>query len=180
MDGIIDSPENERGELEYASFWMRVAASFIDGLLLAVVFAFIFAALFLEQLTDDWKKIEELIFTQEFINFGYVTTIIGALYTIFMESSAKQATIGKMAMGIQVCNEYGERISVPNALIRYLAKNFFLLLLTIPLFSNLGMLFNFLYVAGCLLVIWDQHKQGLHDKLARTYVVLKKENEIII
>ncbi len=174
MDGIIDNPESER-ELEYASFWMRVGASFIDGLILAFVFAIIFAALFLQQLTENWRDIEKLLVTPEFANFGYVTTIIGALYTIFMESSAKQATIGKMAMGIQVSNEFGERISVPNALMRYLAKNFFLLLLTIPLFSNLGMLFNFLYIAGCLLVIWDQHKQALHDKIAKTYVVLKKE-----
>ena len=56
MDGIIDNPESER-ELEYASFWMRVGASFIDGLILAFVFAIIFAALFLQQLTENWRDI---------------------------------------------------------------------------------------------------------------------------
>ena len=71
-----------------------------------------------------------------------------------MESSSRQATLGKMGVGIKVGNANGQRITFVNALGRYLGK----------ILSTLTLLIGFM-MAG-----WDSKKQALHDKLASTYV----------
>ena len=74
-----------------------------------------------------------------------------------MESSANQGTVGKMAMGIKVGDAKGNVISTGNAVGRYFAKIISGLLLCI----------------GYLMILWDDKKQGIHDKLADTYVYRK-------
>ncbi len=162
--------EQSQNETEYASFWTRLGAAVIDLILLSFVQAVVFIYMFLGQLASDWESMIGLMKTEQFMNYVYLSSLIGALYTIFMESSIKQATVGKMAFGIVVGKESGERISIANAAGRYFSKNFFVLLGSIPLFANFGVLFNFLFLAGCLLVFWDVRKQALHDKIANTYV----------
>lgn len=174
MDDIIDNPEEKTEVLDYASFWIRVGAFLIDEIILTFIIVCIFAGLFGAQLIEDWKSFKDIITTEKFAYFTYATATIRALYFIIMESTAKQATFGKMAVGIVVGKEYGERISLLNAFGRYIAKDFFILLLSFPLLSNMSMLFYFLYAAGFLLAIWDKQKQALHDKMAGTYVFLKK------
>jgi uncharacterized RDD family membrane protein YckC len=71
-----------------------------------------------------------------------------------MESSSRQATLGKMAVGIKVGNEQGQRISPANALGRVASK----------ILSGL-----ILYI-GYIMVGFDARKQGLHDKIASTVV----------
>lgn len=84
-----------------------------------------------------------------------ISLITGILYAGYFESSENQATPGKMAVGIKVVGLNGERISFANAVGRYLAK----ILSTLIIFI------------GYLMVLWDEKKQGLHDKLAGTYVI---------
>jgi uncharacterized RDD family membrane protein YckC len=74
-----------------------------------------------------------------------------------MESSENQGTLGKMAMGIKVGDQAGNRISFGNALGRYFGK----ILSTLLLF------------VGYLMAAWDSKGQALHDKLADTYVYKK-------
>jgi uncharacterized RDD family membrane protein YckC len=89
----------------------------------------------------------------------YGIVIIGSvLYYVLMESSAKQGTLGKLAMGIKVGKAGGERISGLNALGRLLGR------------SLSGMI---LYI-GYIMVAFDPKKQSLHDKLANTYVFYAK------
>jgi len=79
------------------------------------------------------------------------------LYSALQESGANQATIGKKAVGIKVVNEEGGRISFGQATGRHFGKIISFLILLI----------------GYLMMIWNSRKQTLHDKLARTFVVLK-------
>ena len=74
-----------------------------------------------------------------------------------MESSAKQATLGKLAVGIKVGKENGEKLSFGNALGRYLSKILSAITLCI----------------GFMMVGWDKKNQALHDKIAKTYVFKK-------
>ncbi|MBT1698703.1 RDD family protein [Fulvivirgaceae bacterium PWU4] len=83
-----------------------------------------------------------------------ISLVIGVCYFGYMESSDGQATLGKMAVGIKVGDENGGPITFMNALGRYLGKIVSALLLCI----------------GFLMVAWDEKKQGLHDKMAGTYV----------
>jgi uncharacterized RDD family membrane protein YckC len=75
-----------------------------------------------------------------------------------MESSASQGTLGKMAVGIRVGDHEGEQITWPNALGRFFAK----------------FLSSMIFYIGFMMAGWDNKKQGLHDKLADTYVFYKR------
>jgi uncharacterized RDD family membrane protein YckC len=130
------------GASMYAGFWRRVAAVLIDGLLLAAVTAPLTAAM-----VDDpyrWGGPGNVL-----------SSAIGWLYFALMESSSRQATLGKMALGIRVTDLEGERIGFGRATGRYFAKILSALILGI----------------GFLMAAFTEKKQGLHDILAQTLVV---------
>jgi uncharacterized RDD family membrane protein YckC len=86
----------------------------------------------------------------------YVITIAGYyLYYAFMESSANQATVGKIALGLKVTDEEGNRISFGRALGRTVAK----ILSALILFM------------GFVMAGFTDRKQALHDTIAHTLVV---------
>ena len=78
-------------------------------------------------------------------------------YHIFMETSAKQATIGKSIMGLKVGNLDGSKMEMGTAVIRNLVKYISL----IP--CGLGILVGF----------FTQNKQGLQDMAAKTNVFVQ-------
>ena len=71
-----------------------------------------------------------------------------------MESSSRQATVGKMALGLKVTDLEGRRISFARASGRHFAK----------------------YISGMILLIgyimagFTERKQALHDMIAGTLV----------
>ena len=77
------------------------------------------------------------------------------LYFAFMESGAKQSTLGKRWLGMKVTNENGRRISFGLASGRYFAKNFLSGILLI----------------GFLMALFTEKRQALHDKLAETLII---------
>ncbi len=126
--------------MKYAGFWKRFAAALIDSVVLFV------AVIILTSL-----NLSELLMT--LVEIG-----IGVAYYAGMESSEKQATLGKLALGIKVINYEGGRISFPQALGRYFAKILSVLILLV----------------GYIMVAFTEKKQGLHDILAKTLVVESK------
>jgi uncharacterized RDD family membrane protein YckC len=142
-DGSIQGRSIVNGDTPYAGFWQRVGAALIDGLLLGVVSA----PLTLAVAGDD-------AFSAAASGANTITTVIAWLYYALMESSAKQATLGKMALGIVVTDLEGRRIGFGKATGRYFAKILSALILGI----------------GFLMVAFTQRKQGLHDILAGTLV----------
>lgn len=138
-DQILDAPQAEAVRLQYAGFWIRVGAYFIDAIILGIagfVFGMIVGAL-----------VSETIGT-------ILNLVVGVCYFAVMESSPYQATPGKMAVGIKVGDYNGEQISFANAIGRYFAKFISFIVLCI----------------GFMMVGWDERKQGIHDKLAYTFV----------
>jgi uncharacterized RDD family membrane protein YckC len=81
--------------------------------------------------------------------------VVSRLYAALMESSSKQATLGKMALGVRVTDLDGNRIGFGKATGRHFAKILSALILGI----------------GFLMVAFTQRKQGLHDMLAGTLVM---------
>lgn len=147
MEQILDLPvSSEERTLNHAGFWVRVGATLIDGILLGVVNVII-SAIFMAGL----GMVEAIV-------VYYILAIFGnILYFTLMESSANQATLGKMAVGIKVGKENGERLSFGHALGRHLGKIVSALILYI----------------GFMMAGWDAKKQALHDKMAGTYVYFK-------
>jgi len=136
--------------MEYAGFWRRLVAYLIDYLIIG---AGAFAVGFLIGIVAGVAGAD--------VNGGwlvaiYVITIAGYyLYYAFMESSANQATVGKIALGLKVTDEVGNRISFGRALGRTVAK----ILSALILFM------------GFVMAGFTDRKQALHDKIAHTLVV---------
>jgi uncharacterized RDD family membrane protein YckC len=142
MENILDAPSTERN-FTYAGFWIRFAAYFMDAIMLWIV-----NVLLSYIITGGYD-----IFATNY-TLSFAQLIIGIGYFCFMESSDRQATFGKMIVGIKVGDAQGNKISFANALGRYFAK----------ILSAIILLIGFM-MAG-----WDSKKQALHDKLANTYV----------
>lgn len=152
MEVILDHDESENRNYNYAGFWIRFVAALIDGIAVFVIVSIIKLLFGMDILDRDWYSSGQLI-----------STVIGVIYYAYFESSEKQATPGKMALGIKVIGEDGGRISFMNALGRYFAKILSAVILCI----------------GYIMAAFDKRKQALHDKLAKTYVVIDNSNEAI-
>ena len=123
--------------VSYAGFWKRLGAYIIDDLIIsAATFALIFVSM-------------GLLYP--------IVIVAGWLYFALMESSEKQATLGKMALGIVVTDMEGKRISFGRATGRYFGK----------------ILSGLILAIGYLMIAFTDKKQGLHDMLANTLVVNK-------
>ena len=130
----------------YAGFWRRVAAVILDGLIIGVVMVPLTLAV---GGGDTYAEASRSSAASS------ISTVITWLYYALMESSAKQATLGKMALGITVTDLEGRRIGFGKATGRHFAKILSALILGI----------------GFIMVAFTQRKQGLHDILAGTLVI---------
>lgn len=148
---ILDAPAPAQRRLEYAGFWIRVVAAIIDWVVLSILSRIVSYAFFNSYSTDiiDTFDLEFLFSFYFLVGMG-----IRIIYFSLMESSSRQATLGKMAVGIRVGDEKGDRISFINALGRSFAKILSALILFI----------------GYIMVAFDDRNQGLHDKIASTVV----------
>jgi uncharacterized RDD family membrane protein YckC len=122
--------------VEYAGFWNRAIALLIDSVLLAIV-----------------SIIVNILLNENAA--GFIGTLVGWLYFAGMESSGRQATLGKSAMGLVVTDMNGNRISFLRATGRYFAKILSALILLI----------------GYIIAAFTARKQALHDMLASTLVL---------
>jgi uncharacterized RDD family membrane protein YckC len=153
------SPETENREFEfipenvefrgYAGFWKRFAAAIIDGFVL--MFAGLMAGALTRGIGDGMSA-----------GFGshghFLGIILGWLYYALMESSPKQATLGKLALGIKVTDLSGNKITFGRATGRHFSK-----------FISAAIL-----MIGYIMVAFTAKKQGLHDMIADCLVVNRK------
>jgi uncharacterized RDD family membrane protein YckC/Tfp pilus assembly major pilin PilA len=135
----------------FAGFWLRLVAAILDGIIINVVFwvvSFILIAAIASSGDSAAIGIASV--------FTYILSIVGNwLYFALMESSSKQATVGKMALGLKVVDEQGERIGFGRATGRHFGK----------LISSL------IIGIGFLMAAWTRKRQCLHDILASSLVV---------
>ena len=132
----------------YAGFWRRVAATLIDNLLLLpVVFVL---ALPLNAAGVPPGQVEALVNLVAFVGFW--------LYCAAFESSERQATLGKLALGLKVTGLDGGRISFARATGRYFAE----------ILSGLTL------GIGYVMVAFSRRRQALHDMVAGTVVVRRE------
>lgn len=145
----------------YSSGLRRLAAFIIDRMLISIAISII-AGLFgwpFDWSYDwyfnsadgmPWWHIHHL----HLVN-NSMRELIFIIYYALMESSKYQGTLGKIAMGIRVVDKDGQRIDLPKALLRNLSK----------------ILSALIFGIGYIMIIFDERKQGLHDKIADTFVV---------
>ena len=148
----------------YAGFWKRFAAALIDGILVSLIvygLAFVLGGTlltFLATITDSAKASAETIIGSvglAIIGWFLLLSIGPIFYFSLMESSAKQATFGKVAMGIMVVDMKGQRISFGRAFLRNLGK----------IISGLS------FCIGYIIAGFTEKKQALHDMMAGCLVI---------
>ncbi len=113
-------PVNTSSAVEYAGFWIRLAAYLIDVILLA------------------------------FVSWG----IVNVFYFIGMWAWKGQ-TLGQMITNIKVVRTDGKSCDLRTSALRFLGY--------IVCGLTLGI--------GFLIIAFDRRRQGLHDKIADTYVI---------
>jgi uncharacterized RDD family membrane protein YckC len=150
--------------VQYAGFRRRVAATGIDGLIWTAIEIVSFVVLFAVGVVDTSDAGADPG-TAEYAHYTAVSLVFSAAmfaaymaYFAIMESSSKQATLGKMVLGIVVTDNDGKRISLGRAIGRNLGK----IVSSIILFI------------GYLMVAFTEKKQGLHDIMANCLVVVKR------
>jgi uncharacterized RDD family membrane protein YckC len=152
--------------VRYAGFWRRFVAHLIDQIILGIVAFMLFipglALLGIgigSGMMDESPSAIGFIFAAiaAYLIAILVIVILQWLYYALMESSNKQATLGKLALGIAVTDLNGGRISFGRATGRYFGK----------IIS--GMI---LYI-GFIMAGFTERKQALHDIMASCLVVMK-------
>lgn len=177
-------------KVEFAGFWIRLFASFVDALVLIPI------------------SILSIYNTSEFKNmlFAILLIIAYAVYKPIMETYYS-ATIGKMAFNLKVVDLEFKEIKMDQAIKRYIPWiffTFFSILITILTYNNVGFkdiiyhdeyealqeelgydlymnIANLILLISVLPVAFSKTKQGLHDQLAGTYCIYnlrKTENEL--
>lgn len=137
--------------LKYAGIGKRFLAAFIDGIILSLVGTIVNVILVvvLGRGGDGASATQTAS--------SLVSLLIGWAYFAIQESSPKQATIGKQAMGLVVTDIEGQPISFAKASIRHFSKILSALILLI----------------GYIMAIFTEKKQALHDIIAGTLVLQK-------
>lgn len=141
--------------MEYAGFWRRVGAFVIDYIIIVVLVAVIATVLGLGMGLPPSLTDTQVAGSGAANSGNWVFVVALWLYYAYFESSAKQATFGKQALGIKVCGADGQRISFLRASGRHFAKYISGLILGI----------------GYLMAAFTSKKQGLHDMIASCLVI---------
>lgn len=142
----------------YAGFWARFLASILDSLVIGIPMAIV--------MYFSYDKVIEasimLIYGQEFDWRRELTSEIFIMAVSLAFWIYKAATPGKMLMGMKIVDATtGKKPSAAMLTVRYLAY----------IVSLLPLFLGFIWVA------FDKRKQGFHDKLANTLVIMAPAKE---
>ncbi len=141
--------EDTTDNIVYSGFWRRFAAFLIDSVIVGLVILILSAAMGFSVGVGGVGGAGATAYS--------ILVAIAApwLYWAGMESSKHQATIGKMALGMAVTDQFNNRISFLRATARYFGK----------ILSAMTLLVGFIMAA------FTQRRQALHDMLAGSLVV---------
>ncbi|WP_282268105.1 RDD family protein [Stenotrophomonas sp. PS02298] len=151
------------GLVVQAGFWKRVAAYFIDYVILTTFTYIVLIPLSILGAvvggvsggSDSAAGSIGMFLT---LGIGYLIIFVGNLmYPAWMHSSKYQATLGKMAVGIKVVRSNGERLTMGRAVGRFFAY----------ILSSITLCIGFVMAA------FTERKQALHDIICDTLVVDK-------
>jgi len=167
---LTELMENSTGlqqdNIVYGSFIERFGAYVIDIIILGLVQGFIIIPIlafmgikvaFNPDPTDE----EIFAFLGSIFSIGFtvypIIFIIGWLYFALLQCGPRQATIGKMAMGMIVTDVDGARLSFAKASLRYFGKY----------------LSSAVMMIGYIIAAFTEKRQALHDFIANTVVIKK-------
>lgn len=156
--GVVVQPVVQT--VQYAGFWLRFVAWIIDRIILQfaswiIALPFV-ASLGLEGMFRGHFRPEDLFpYFAHLSRFALIAYAIDWLYYALLESSSWQGTLGKKALGLEVTDLGGRRVSFGRATGRFFARIISILTITI----------------GFIMAGFTARKQALHDILAGCLVI---------
>lgn len=152
-----------RATVAYAGFWLRFVAWIIDRIVLQftgsiITLPFATSMGIRELMRTHPSSPEDFIpLFENMRKFFLIILVLEWLYYALLESSAWQATLGKKALGLEVTDLIGARVSFGRATGRYFARYIS--------FFTIGI--------GYIMAGFTAKKQALHDMIAGTLVIRK-------
>lgn len=158
---MSENPVSFAAQPHYAGFWRRFIAALLDQVVLLVGRAFVYGAIgliiYAMLFVFDARSQLDMVFR---IYAGILVLAdfwITWIYFAGMESSTLQGSLGKLAVGIRVCNADLKRVTFEQATARYFSK----------IISSLTI------GVGYLLCAYSSKKQALHDLVAKTILIVR-------
>ena len=142
---------------QYATFWHRLGAYLIDYVIVSLVtcpMGMLTGAM--GALAEQSGEAAQAASAGATILVYVVAIVAGWLYNALMESSSWQGTVGKRVLGIRVTDLDGNRIGFGRATGRYFGK----------------IISSMICAVGFIMVLFTERKQGLHDMMASTLVLM--------
>ena len=134
---------------EYAGFWIRFAAIFLDGLITSVLILPFLGLVY----ALGSSSLEESVTAVNVVG-NLLSIVAWGINNIYLQSRYGW-TIGKKICGLVVLTADGEFMSIGRTLAREIFK---------------GAISGCVCMLGYIWVAFDADKQGWHDKVAGTYV----------
>ena len=141
------------GEMQFAGFWIRFAAYFLDSIILGI-FNFVLGFVIALAAGAGGADSGTAVGVQMVVNV--IGIVVGISYFTFFNGRFG-ATPGKMACGLRVVTADGQPITYLRAFARYFAL----------------MLSAFTLLIGFIIAAFDQEKRALHDHICSTRVIRK-------
>ena len=137
----------------------RFFAMLIDALILGLIGG-VYGALFGPALPET-ATLDEILISDAFIQFQMSTMVasvlISAVYHIYFMTRTNGQTPGKQLLGIRVIKKDGTPITFIDALLR----------------NVIGYTLSGMFGLGYFWALFDSQKQGWHDKIAGTVVIVE-------
>lgn len=188
MENILDNTilEEQSEQIIYGGFWPRLGALFLDGL----IFSPLYVGVFFNML--NWKSAALMV----------VFSIIPIIYKPFWEYKYG-TTIGKKALKLKVVNLNHQKANLQEVLLRnifYIGFGVINIILYLTVFampdfaditelSEYGMinklsgalvwisyLSSLIYLVEFIMLVIDDKKRSLHDRIGQTYVIKTTTN----
>jgi len=159
---MITHPINLTDSIVYAGFWRRLAAVLIDALILLPIIALLtWIGLTVSsggELSLDKLQADPFALYHPAALMALDLTVFALVVYCWVHY---RGTPGKLLLGCQIIDaNSGRPLSIARAILRYFAY----------LASALPLLLGFVWIG------LDPRKQGLHDKIARSVVIIEDES----
>jgi uncharacterized RDD family membrane protein YckC len=151
-----------RPTIAYAGFWLRFVALIIDIIILGIVGSILTFPFAVSMGTGMFMHGRPPMRPEEVFEFlgglwrvVLIRIVLNWLYYAFLESSAWRGTLGKKALGLEVTDLAGQRISFGRATGRHFGK----------------FISAFIFCIGFIMAGFTEKKQALHDLMAGCLVI---------
>ena len=149
---------NLTDSIVYAGFWRRLAAVLIDSLILLPIIGLLLYWVSDGNISAEALQADPFAFYSPGATLAMDLAIFAAVVFCWVRF---RGTPGKLLLGCQIVDaNSGQPLSIGRAILRYVAY----------IISALPMMLGFLWIA------LDSRKQGWHDKIARSIVIIEDES----